>query len=53
MRRFNLFDIIYTDGLYLFIDYDNLSKFLRSMGKKMSMGKFDDFIKTTKYRWDY
>jgi hypothetical protein len=53
MRRFNLFDIIYTDGLDWFIDYDNLSKFLRSMGKKMSMGKFDDFIKTTKYRWDY
>jgi hypothetical protein len=56
MRRFNKFDVIYTDGLDWFIDYDNLGKFLRSVGKEdlmMSKKDFDDFIKTTKYRWDY
>jgi len=56
MRRFNKFDVIYTDGLDWFIDYDNLGKFLRSVGKEdlmMSMEDFDDFIKTTEYRWDY
>jgi hypothetical protein len=30
MRKFNKFDVIYTDGLDWFIDYDNLGKFLRS-----------------------
>jgi len=56
MRKFNKFDVIYTDGLDWFIDYDNLGKFLRSVGKEdlmMSKEDFDDFIKTTKYRWDY
>jgi hypothetical protein len=56
IRRFNKFDVIYTDGLDWFIDYDNLGKFLRSVGKEdlmMSMKDFDDFISTTKYRWDY
>jgi hypothetical protein len=56
MRKFNKFDVIYTDGLDWFIDYDNLGKFLRSVGKEnlmMSMDDFDDFIKTTDYRWDY
>jgi len=56
MRKFNKFDVIYTDGLDWFIDYDNLGKFLRSVGKEdlmMSKKDFDDFIKTTKYRWDY
>jgi hypothetical protein len=56
MRRFNKFDVIYTDGLDWFIDYDNLGKFLRSVGKEdlmMSKEKFNDFISTTKYRWDY
>jgi len=56
MRRFNKFDVIYTDGLDWFIDYDNLGKFLRSVGKEdlmMSKEDFDDFIKTTKYKWDY
>jgi len=54
MRRFNKFDVIYTDGLDWFIDYDNLGKFLRSVGKdEISMEDFDDFIKTTKYKWDY
>jgi len=54
MRRFNKFDVIYTDGLDWFIDYDNLGKFLRSVGKdEISMEDFDDFINTTKYRWDY
>jgi len=54
IRRFNLFDVIYTDGLDWFIDYDNLCKFLRSVGKdEISMEDFDDFIKTTKYKWDY
>jgi hypothetical protein len=56
IRRFNKFDVIYTDGLDWFIDYDNLGKFLRSVGKEdlmMSMGDFDDFINTTKYKWEY
>jgi hypothetical protein len=56
MRKFNIFDVIYTDGLDWFIDYDNLGKFLRSVGKEdlvMSKEDFDDFIKTTEYRWDY
>jgi hypothetical protein len=54
MRKFNKFDVIYTDGLDWFIDYDNLGKFLRSVGKdEVSMEDFDDFIKTTKYKWDY
>jgi hypothetical protein len=56
MRRFNKFDVIYTDGLDWFIDYDNLGKFLRSVGKEelmMSKEDFDDFINTTKYKWDY
>jgi hypothetical protein len=56
MRKFNKFDVIYTDGLDWFIDYDNLGKFLRSVGKEdlmMSKEDFDDFIKTTDYRWDY
>jgi len=54
MRKFNKFDVIYTDGLDWFIDYDNLGKFLRSVGKdEISMEDFDDFIKTTKYKWDY
>jgi hypothetical protein len=56
MRRFNKFDVIYTDGLDWFIDYDNLGKFLRSVGKEdlmMSKEEFDYFIKWTKYRWDY
>jgi len=56
IRRFNKFDVIYTDGLDWFIDYDNLCKFLRSVGKEdlmMAKEDFDAFIKTTKYRWDY
>jgi hypothetical protein len=54
MRKFNKFDVIYTDGLDWFIDYDNLGKFLRSVGKdEISMEDFDDFIKTTKYKWEY
>jgi len=54
IRKFNKFDVIYTDGLDWFIDYDNLGKFLRSVGKdEISMEDFDDFIKTTKYKWDY
>jgi len=56
MRRFNKFDVIYTDGLDWFIDYDNLGKFLRSVGKEdlmMSKEDFDKFISKTKYRWDY
>jgi hypothetical protein len=56
MRRFNKFDVIYTDGLDWFIDYDNLGKFLRSVGKEdlmMSKEDFDNFISTTEYRWDY
>jgi len=56
MRRFNKFDVIYTDGLDWFIDYDNLGKFLRSVGKEdlmMSMEDFDIFIKGTEYSWDY
>jgi hypothetical protein len=56
MRKFNKFDVIYTDGLDWFIDYDNLGKFLRSVGKEdlmMSKENFNDFIETTKYRWDY
>ena len=56
MRKFNKFDVIYTDGLDWFIDYDNLGKFLRSVGKEdlmMSKEKFNDFIETTEYSWDY
>jgi hypothetical protein len=54
MRKFNKFDVIYTDGLDWFIDYDNLGKFLRSVGKdEISMEDFDDFIKTTDYKWEY
>jgi hypothetical protein len=56
IRRFNKFDVIYTDGLDWFIDYDNLGKFLRSVGKEdfmMSMEDFGNFISTTKYKWDY
>jgi hypothetical protein len=56
MRRFNKFDVIYTDGLDWFIDYDNLGKFLRSVGKEdlmMSKEDFDIFIKRTEYSWDY
>jgi len=56
MRKFNKFDVIYTDDVNWFIDYDNLGKFLRSVGKEdlmMSMEDFDDFIETTKYKWDY
>jgi hypothetical protein len=54
MRKFNKFDVIYTDGLDWFIDYDNLGKFLRSVGKdEISMEDFDDFIKTTEYKWEY
>jgi len=56
IRRFNKFDVIYTDGLDWFIDYDNLGKFLRSVGKEdlmMSKEKFNDFIEITDYRWDY
>jgi len=56
MRKFNKFDVIYTDGLDWFIDYDNLGKFLRSVGKEdlmMPKDDFDDFIKTTDYSWDY
>jgi len=56
MRKFNKFDVIYTDGLDWFIDYDNLGKFLRSVGREdlmMSKEKFNDFIQTTKYGWDY
>jgi len=56
IRRFNLFDVTYTDGLDWYIDYDNLGKFLRSVDKEdlmMSKEDFDDFIQTTKYGWDY
>ena len=54
MRKFNKFDVIYTDGLDWFIDYDNLGKFLRSVGKdEISMENFDNFISKTKYKWDY
>jgi len=56
IRKFNKFDVIYTDGLDWFIDYDNLGKFLRSVGREdlmMSKEKFNDFIQTTKYGWDY
>jgi hypothetical protein len=55
MRRFNKFDVTYTDGLDWFIDYDNLGKFLRSTDKEdlmMSKKDFGDFIKTTNYRWE-
>jgi hypothetical protein len=50
IRRFNKFEVIYTDEVSWFIDYDNLGKFLRSVGKEdlmMSTENFDDFIKKT------
>ena len=54
MRKFNKFDVIYTDGLDWFIDYDNLGKFLRSVGKdEISMEDFDKLIKKTRYKWSY
>jgi hypothetical protein len=56
IRKFNKLDVIYTDGLDWFIDYDNLGKFLRSVGKEdlmMSKEDFDKFISKTKYHWDY
>jgi hypothetical protein len=56
IRRFNKFDVIYTDGLDWWVYYDQLGKFLRSVDKEhliMSEKDFDDFISTTKYRWDY
>jgi len=54
MRKFNKFDVIYTDGLDWFMDYDNLGKFLRSVGKdEISMEDFDKFISKTKYKWEY
>jgi hypothetical protein len=46
MKKFNKFDVI---------DYHNLGKFLRSVGKEdlmMSMEDFDAFIKTTEYKCD-
>jgi hypothetical protein len=55
MRRFNKFDVICTDSLDWFIDYDNLGKFLRSVDKEdliMSKKYFDNFIKRTEYHWN-
>jgi hypothetical protein len=56
MRKFNKFDVIYTDGMDWFVDYDNLGKFLRSVGKEnlmMPKEDFDKFINKTEYKWDY
>jgi hypothetical protein len=53
---FNRLRVIGTDGLDWWVYYDQLGKFLRSVDKKhlvMSEKDFDDFIKTTKYSWDY
>jgi hypothetical protein len=55
IRRFNKFDVVYTDGLDWYIDYDNLGKFLRSVGKEhliASKSEFIDFIKDTEYLYD-
>jgi hypothetical protein len=40
IRRFNKFEVIYTDGLDWWVYYDQLGKFLRSVDKEQ-------------YRWDY
>ena len=53
---FNRLKVIDTDGLDWWVYYDQLGKFLRSVDKEhlmMSEKDFDDFISTTKYRWDY
>jgi hypothetical protein len=56
ISRFNRLRVIGTDGLDWWVYYDQLGKFLRSVDKEhlmMSEKDFDDFISTTKYRWDY
>jgi hypothetical protein len=56
ISRFNRLRVIGTDGLDWWVYYDQLGKFLRSVDKEhliMSEKDFDDFIKTTKYHWDY
>jgi len=56
ISRFNRLRVIGTDGLDWWVYYDQLGKFLRSIDKEhlmMSEKDFDDFISTTKYRWDY
>jgi hypothetical protein len=56
ISRFNRLRVIGTDGLDWWVYYDQLGKFLRSVDKEhliMSEKDFDDFINTTKYRWDY
>jgi hypothetical protein len=56
ISRFNRLKVIDTDGLDWWVYYDQLGKFLRSVDKEhlaMSEKDFDDFIKTTLYRWDY
>jgi hypothetical protein len=56
ISRFNRLKVIGTDGLDWYVYYDQLGKFLRSVDKEhliMSEKEFDDFMKTTKYRWDY
>jgi len=56
ISRFNRLKVIDTDGLDWWVYYDQLGKFLRSVDKEhliMSEKDFDDFISTTKYKWDY
>jgi len=56
ISRFNRLRVIGTDGLDWWVYYDQLGKFLRSVDKEhliMSEKDFDDFISTTKYKWDY
>ena len=56
ISRFNRLRVIGTDGLDWWVYYDQLGKFLRSVDKEhliMSEKDFDDFIKKTKYKWDY
>jgi hypothetical protein len=56
ISRFNRLKVISTDGLDWWVYYDQLGKFLRSVDKEhliMSEKDFDDFIKTTEYKWDY
>jgi hypothetical protein len=56
IRKFNDFNVILNDDVFSYIDYDNLGKFLRSVGKEdlmMSKEDFVKFISNTEYKWDY
>jgi hypothetical protein len=56
IRKFNKLNVVYDDGVYWYIDYDQLGKFLRSVGREhlmMSVSELTDFLSTTEYRFEY